>query len=635
MLLRVSRYPAAAILPAVSCLLCATVHEAAADAPRDATAADGGLLPAVVVTATRIPTPLDEVIVPVVLIERAEVERSVANDAAELLRFHAGFDLSRTGGPGQPTGLFLRGAESNHTLVLVDGVRINPGTIGFAPLQNLSTDMIERIEVVKGPRSSLWGSDAIGGVVNVVTRRGSRDGWSTELGYGAYDTRKASLNGGLDVGSASSLDVGLAWLESEGFPTRTTDDTDRGFENFTGTVQWRSQLGPAELALRHWRAEGTSEYSDFFLTPVDQDFENAATSAELRWPVAAIGGGQARVALSHLDDSIDQNQSADFLETDRDTVEAQFDWQAAGLHTPGVGASYSSEDAASESFGQGFDERTDWWSAYVQDRIAAGPHQALLAVGYVDHETAGSEVTWNAEYGYAIDARTRVFALAARGFRAPDATDRYGFGGNPDLEPERSLHYEAGLRRALGRNDAASLEVSAFQSDVDDLIDFTVTSLDPFDGENRNVARARTRGVEAAWSYVRDAWQARVEAIYQDPRDLDDDSRLLRRARESLTVSLARQLGPVLLGVDVLATGDRKDFGVPEDVTLDSYVLANLTAQWQVTRTLRIAARLENALDEDYELANTFNTPGRGLYVTVRYAPPSRAGRGAVVASTR
>jgi vitamin B12 transporter len=628
----VSRFFKAATLPAVACCIPVTAGAAAADAARADADADGAQ-PAVVVTATRLPTPLDEVIVPVVLIERADVERSVANDASELLRFHAGFDLSRTGGPGQPTGLFLRGADSNHTLVLVDGVRINPGTIGFAPLQNLSTDMIERIEVIKGPRSSLWGSDAIGGVVNVVTRRGSREGWSTEIGYGAYDTRKASLSGGTDVGRHSTLDVGLAWLDSEGFPTRTTDDTDRGFENFTGSLQWRSQLGPAELALRHWRAEGTSEYSDFFLTPVDQDFENAATSAELRWPVDALDGGQARVALSHLDDRIDQNQSADFLSTDRDTVEAQFDWQAAEHHTPGVGASYSSEDAASVSFGQGFDERTDWWSAYVQDRIAAGPHQALLALGYVDHETAGSEVTWNAEYGYAVDERTRVFALAARGFRAPDATDRYGFGGNPDLEPERSLHYEAGLRRTLG--DAASLELSAFQSDVDDLIDFTVISYEPFDGENRNVAQSRTRGVEAAWTYAREAWYARVEAIYQDPRDLDDDSRLLRRARESLTVSLSRQVGPVLLGLDVLATGDRKDFGVPEDVTLDGYVLANLTAQWQLTRSLRIAARLENALDEQYELADTFNTPGRGLYVTVRYAPPARAGRGAVVASTR
>ena len=146
------------------------------------------------------PTPADEVLAPVVVIDRATIERSNAGDAAELLRFHAGLDIARNGGPGQPTALFIRGTESNHTLVLVDGIRINPGTIGLPGLQNIPPDMIERIEVVKGPRSALWGSDAIGGVVNIVTRRGSQDGWIMEAGYGDYDTQRASLNGGVDLG---------------------------------------------------------------------------------------------------------------------------------------------------------------------------------------------------------------------------------------------------------------------------------------------------------------------------------------------------------------------------------------------------------------------------------------------------
>ena len=119
--------------------------------------------------------------------------------------------------------MFIRGAESNHTLVLVDGVRINPGTIGLPPLQNIPPDIIERIEIIKGPRSALWGTDAIGGVINVITRRGSRDGWSTEIGYGSYDTRKANVNGGFGVGDNAGIDFGVSWLDSDGFPTRTRD----------------------------------------------------------------------------------------------------------------------------------------------------------------------------------------------------------------------------------------------------------------------------------------------------------------------------------------------------------------------------------------------------------------------------
>jgi vitamin B12 transporter len=243
----------------------------------------------------------------------------------------------------------------------------------------------------------------------------------------------------------------------------------------------------------------------------------------------------------------------------------------------------------------------------------------MLALGYTDHQTAGSEPTWNLEYGYALGAHTRVYALTGSGFRAPDATDRFGFGGNPQLEPEHSRNYEAGLRHAL--SDRQTLEFSAFRNDITDLIEFVTLSYDPFAGENRNVARARIEGVEAAWAYAGGGWQARVEAIYQDPRNRQDDSLLLRRARESLTVSLSRALGPVLLGFDVLATGDRQDFGYPKPVTLGGYVLANLTAQWQATRSIALAARAENLLNSQYELAHTFNTPDRGVYLTLRYAP--------------
>ena len=581
-------------------------------------------LPTVVVTATRVEAPLSEVLAPVIVIDRAAIERSAANDVADLLRFHAGLDVSRNGGPGQSTAVFIRGAESNHTLVLIDGVRVNPGTIGLTALQDIAPDMIERIEVVKGPRSALWGSDAIGGVINVVTRRGSRAGWVAEAGYGDYDTRKASLNGGMAFTATAGLDFGVSWLDSDGFPTRTTSDTERGFHNLSANVQLRADVGAAQLALRHWRAEGTTEYSDFFLTPVDQDFLTTTTAAEVRLPVTGLG--EARVGVSHLEDEIDQNQSGDFLATRRDTLDAQFDWQAVGVHTFGAGALYATEDARSESYGEPLRVETDSVSVYVQDRIVAGPHSGLVALGYTDHETAGTAFTWNAEYGYTFNAaRTRVFALAGTGFRAPDATDRYGYGGNPDLEPERSRNYEVGVQHALTARQG--LRLSAFENDIDDLIDFTVLSYDPFLGLNQNVAAARIRGLEVSWDYAGSLWQARVEAIHQDPRDLTDDSQLLRRARQSLTVAASRAFGPVRLGLDVLAAGERKDYGFPEDVTLDGYVLANLVAQYQATPNVTLIARVENLLDAQYELADTYNTPDRGLYVTVRYAPQALHGK--------
>ena len=161
---------------------------------------------------------------------------------------------------------------------------------------------------------------------------------------------------------------------------------------------------------------------------------------------------------------------------------------------------------------------------------------------------------------------------------------------------------------------------------MSDLIEFVTLSYDPFAGENRNVDEARIEGIEAAWEYEAAPWRLRVEAIHQDPRNRTTGELLLRRARDSLTVSAQRAFGPLELGLDLLATGDRKDFGWPEPVTLDGYVLANLTASWRVTPAVTLVGRIENLLDEQYELAHTFNTPDRGLYLSVRYAPGRAAG---------
>ena len=606
------------LLILLSCVGCAAASAADGVAP---------LAGHVVVTATRVPTPLEEVLAPVIVIDRDTIERSAAGDVTELLRFHAGLDLGRNGGPGQTTAVFIRGAESNHTLVMIDGVRINPGTIGLAALQNVSPAMVERIEVVKGPRSALYGTDAIGGVINVITRRGARDGWSTEVGYGDYDTRQASVNGGFAT-ERLEFDLGAAWLDSDGFPTRTLDDTDRGYDNLSASAQVRAQVGTAELGLRHWRAEGTSEYSDFFLTPVDQDYETATSAATLALPVGRAG--RAQFGVARLEDRVDQNQSADYLRTERDSVDAQLDWQATPGHALAGGVMYARERASSESFGDRMRARTDMLNLFVQDRISAGPHLALLALGYTDHETAGSAVTWNAEYGYTLAGGTQLYGLTGSGFRAPDATDRYGFGGNPALEPERSRNLELGVRHRVGRRH--SLGLAAFRNDIRDLIEFVTLSYDPFSGENRNVARARIDGIEASYELDAAPWRLRVEAVHQDPRNRTTDEVLLRRARDSLTVSALRTLGPVELGLDVLAAGERKDFGFPEPVTLDGYVLANLTARWQVSPSLSLLARVENLLDEQYELAHTFNTPDRGLYVAVRYAPGRRDGGGTLAA---
>jgi len=169
----------------------------------------------IIVTATRTEIPLSDAIVPVTVITREDIELSLATDLAELLRFEAGIDIGRNGGPGQSTSIFLRGSESNHTLVLIDGVRINPGTLGGAAIQHIAPEIIERIEIVKGARSALFGTDAIGGVINIITRRAKDAFVEGGLESGSFDTRSGYVSGG-NRSNNGEFGVTLNWQSTDG-----------------------------------------------------------------------------------------------------------------------------------------------------------------------------------------------------------------------------------------------------------------------------------------------------------------------------------------------------------------------------------------------------------------------------------
>ncbi len=275
------------------------------------------------------------------------------------------------------------------------------------------------------------------------------------------------------------------------------------------------------------------------------------------------------------------------------------------------------ERATSRSYGDQFASDTNTVNLYVQDQVAVGPHRALAAVGYTDHETAGDAWTWNLEYGFMLADSTLLYGLGGTGYRVPDATDRYGYGGNPDLVPERSFDLEAGIRHRFSGAQAVSL--AWFRNEIDELIVWAADPGDPYSGQLETSTRRASKASRQRGNTQRDRGRRGSRRYTRSPQP-DHRRAPARRAEDSLTINASRRFGPVDLGVDLLATGERKDFGYPEPVTLSSYVLLNLTARWRATPALTLSARLENALNEQYELADNYNTPDRGLYVTVGYS---------------
>ncbi|MFU8896544.1 MAG: TonB-dependent receptor domain-containing protein [Gammaproteobacteria bacterium] len=587
--------------------------------------ADAALLDDLFVTATRRAISADLALPPVTVIDRTEIERSGALDVAELLRYQAGIEIARNGGPGQVTSAFMRGANSNHTLVLLDGIKINPGTAGGAALQNITPELVERIEIVKGPRSSLYGSEAIGGVINIITRRGAA---GQQLGArvqtGRYGTRGAS-------GTASWQEPGFGagisatTLRTDGFPTFQDSDDARGFENDALNAWARASLGSLELAASHWQARGNTEYSDFFRAPQDQDFTNRLSRLQAAWQGRDWG---TTLTVSRFVDRIEQGELAfdpdDFVETERDLVDWQTDFDLFAALELTAGVTLERERTAGQSFGAPLESTPgrgnadrDEDAVYLQVGTQLGRHRLLAAGRRTDHDVFGGVNTWNLEWGAPLGTSWSLAAGVGRGFRAPSTTDLYAFGGNPDLEPEVSRSWDFGLK--YQPNAQHMLELGLFRTEITDLIQYFDPDgfTGPLPGRNENIGDARIKGAELTWRAHYGDWRVVTTMLTQRPEDQATGQRLLRRAERSATALVTRQVGAHEFGLQMLATGERKDFG---DVRLAGYVLANLTASVALSDRWTLRARLDNLLDQDYELVEGYNSAGRGLYASLAYS---------------
>ncbi|MHB8405339.1 MAG: TonB-dependent receptor domain-containing protein [Gammaproteobacteria bacterium] len=584
----------------------------------------------ITVTATRTPLIADQEVAPMIVITAQQIQLSGAQTIAGLLQQYAGLDIASNGGPGQPTSLFLRGTNSNQTLVMINGVKINPADGSGAALQNIRLNDVERIEIVKGPRAALYGSGAIGGVINIITRqatRGTHYGAYTGAGrYGTYDS-----GGHFDYGQGhSAFGVSASDYHTDGFPAVAGTDFASGNTDRTWNAYGRTELGGVALKLNHWQSTGNTQYTDFSLNPpfalapFNETFQNQVSSADLAGQF--LSGWRSNLNLSHMLDEIGQlqndpynpSQTPDFVRTQRNVI----DWQnniALGKDQLLTAGLYSeAQHAASQSFGLGYDAPDRINALYLEDDLKLGKHRLVLAGRDTHDQAFGNHLTWNADYGYDLTADTRFTAGAGTGFRAPSANERFGFGGNPNLQPETSRNLEVGVRQKIGNTQ--SITLSAFQNKLDNLIEFVVTPSN-LNGENQNIARARVRGLEAGYQLTQHSWSWRTNLIFQQPENLDTGTLLLRRSERTLTTALDWHNDHTSFGAHLIVTGPRNDldFNTGAPVTDAGYVLAGVTLRQNVGYGFAVSGSLENLFDTHYQTAAGYNTAGRSLFVRLEY----------------
>ncbi|MEN1727966.1 MAG: TonB-dependent receptor [Pseudomonadota bacterium] len=560
-----------------------------------------------VVTAARAEQSQSDSLSSVTVISRAEIERSQAPDLIELLRMEAGLDISRTGGPGGQTSVFLRGSNSNHTLVLIDGVRVAAAGTGAFTWEILDPSLIERIEIVRGPRAARWGSDAIGGVIQIFTRQPER--WSARLAAGSYGDRSLSVTGGNDQFSISA-----SRREADGFSAQNPngfafDPDDDGLERTGAAGTARFDLGAGQLDLHARIDQGEIEFDQG-----ESDFRNY--SAGLDYQVELSSDWRLGAQLATLGDRLETSTAfgESELTTDRIQAAVQFEHMLTPELRWITGVDAWDEDG--ESRGSWEDDRNNLgaWTG-IDGRHGQLDYDAGLRID--EDSEFGSEVTGSLGLGWNLSDTIRLTASAGRGFRAPTFNQLFSpgffgsFAGNPDLDPETSRSIELGLQ--LQPSAGQRLTLNLFDTAIDDLIDFAGV-----DFQAINIRRADIRGAELIHEYQSGNWRLNSQGSWLDSEDRESGQELLRRARYKASSRLDYLFeNGAWVGTELVHVGQRQDIA---QQTLASYTLLNVSAGMNLADQWRIEGRVDNLADRSYEPLIGFNAPERAIYVGLNWS---------------
>jgi len=580
-----------------------------------------------VITPTRTKQLLKDVGSSVSVITEKEIANSKSPLLLDVLRQTPGLEVTRVGPMGGGTSLFLRGASSAQTLVFVDGVRMNSPTSGGFDFANLTTDNIERVEILRGPQSTLYGSAAMGGVVNIITKKGAGDTKVT-LGteYGMRDTCRETINvsGGKEDFDYS---IGGSYLKTHGISQASNGSEKDGYENFTGSARLGWNF------LKNGRVDTTirGSHSDYeldgyvFGVGLTDDPDRHVTTDEILF--------STKVSKTFFDlwtpsflFSVNDTELKGFDPTDAQgeyriptrlwRFEHQSDFSLFENDTLTVGYEYETKKGKNEGV---FDWETFWNNAvFAENQIKLFDALSLTAgIRRDDYSTFGNQVTYRTTASYNIEKiGTRFHSSWGTGFRAPSINELfYPYYGNPNLKPERSKGWDFGIGKEILK-DKLTIDITYFKNDFDNLITAAVQPDGSYLAEN--VAKAESEGIETVLTYKPFTKLSLTGTYtYTDTRDRDKDRQLPRRPRNRATLGInAQPLAKLNLNITGVMDTDRIDSDGKE---MDNYWTVNQVTRYDITKSMTAYVRFENLFDYYYEEVPGYGSPGFTAYCGLEF----------------
>ncbi|MGB1883407.1 MAG: TonB-dependent receptor domain-containing protein [Gammaproteobacteria bacterium] len=548
----------------------------------------------IVITATREPKPLRDVVPTVQIITQADIQRLQPKDLSSLLGRLSGVTFRDSGGRGSVGGVSIRGTASTQSIILIDGVRTSSATIGATALEGLPVETIERIELVKGPLSGLYGADAIGGVIQIFTKQGSAQRITpiVHAEFRTDDTQQytAELGGGNERGGFHSV---FSYETTQGIDRtsiKTGGNHDRdGFKELAFSVNGHYRLVDDLLArVSILRTDAHSEFDNTFGADTGFDSDTKAESSSLKLIYTPLDRLRLSFDAGYFKDKNITPVFFSDVTTRRMSLSFQADYELHDNHTVSGGVDFYDDRVATLS---AFSETSrDNLGGFFQWQGRYGNLAIVGNVRHDDNERYGDQTNGSVALEYRLSDNLSVMASFGTAFRAPSFNDLFfPFFGNPDIEPEESENIEFGIS---GQHLNVDWRASYFHTDVDNLIGFDAATFTA-----NNVSKATLQGVELAFTTQIAGWTFDAGFDYLDAEDDTTNEYLDDRAKFSTDIQFYRQLGQFDLGLDLQAESGRHDL---RGTSIDGFVVLGASASYRFARYLRFSARLDNMFDEDY-----------------------------------
>lgn len=553
----------------------------------------------IVITATRSAQEINHVPARISIISPEIIKQSPIAQLSDLLRPEAALNVVQLGGIGQQTSIFMRGTDSDHTLILRDGVRLNNDASGLASLSFLDTTDIHQIEVLKGPASVLYGTNAIGGVVQVISEIPNQTGAFVTAEMGEHQTYK-SLIGADYAANDIFIQVRGQRLESDG--TAITDLKNSTLSNYD-QKGFSAKAGVSKayygLSVDYAENQGTSVYESFdwnsnsYQTKV-HDFKNSIATLKAYTQVNA--GLRADARVSRFEDELTQLKSQETTMYTSDEYELMLKQQLGEKHNITAGVTHKTLETQTNKAIDSFDQSLDSTGYYLQHQYQSMHFNTQAGIRVEDNEKFGAHTVGQVGARVHFTPSFSMYSNIGTAFKAPTVNDLYyGSSANPHLKPEESTSYEIGFDHRV--NHAWNIGASLYHTDIENLIDYAATAPWGLD----NLTAARMQGAEAFIHWTQDDYFVKTSYHYVKPTNEMKDTELLRRPRQTLTVSAGVQNEVYGLSASMVAKSQAKDWDTQQATS--GYATVDLHGYWNINPNLKVFSNIQNVADVNYKAA--------------------------------